>query len=57
MNILILGHGVIGSIYGYIFQKNAHHVRHLLRDNPTQKNGQSININMLDGRYNKKGES
>lgn len=57
MNILILGHGVIGSIYGYIFQKNAHHIRHLLRDNPTQKNGQSININMLDGRYNKKGKS
>ncbi|MCO6183669.1 2-dehydropantoate 2-reductase N-terminal domain-containing protein [Leuconostoc fallax] len=57
MNILILGQGVIGSIYGYIFQQNVHHVRHLLRDNPTQKNGQSININMLDGRYNKKGES
>lgn len=32
MKILVIGLGVIGSTYGYLFQKAGHRVEHLIRD-------------------------
>ena len=30
MSILVVGLGVIGTTYGYLFQKAGHHVEHLV---------------------------
>ncbi|CAH1851773.1 ketopantoate reductase family protein [Convivina intestini] len=53
MKILVLGLGVIGSTYGYIFKQAGNTVHHLLRKSnyPTQ-----LKIKMLDGRTTKKGK-
>jgi 2-dehydropantoate 2-reductase len=56
MKIMILGLGVIGTIYGYAFQKSGHHVEHLIRESKRNSVPQKLDIKMLDGRYNKKGE-
>ena len=56
MKICIVGLGVIGTIYGYVFQKAGHQVEHLLREEKKSKAPESLNISLLDGRYNKKGE-
>ena len=56
MKICIVGLGVIGTTYGYVFQKAGHQVEHLLREEKKSKAPTSLNISLLDGRYNKKGE-
>jgi len=56
MKICIVGLGVIGTTYGYVFQKAGHQVEHLLREEKKSKAPGSLNISLLDGRYNKKGE-
>ena len=56
MRICIVGLGVIGTTYGYVFQKAGHQVEHLLREEKKSKAPESLNISLLDGRYNKKGE-
>lgn len=56
MKIMILGLGVIGTIYGYAFQKSGHHVEHFVRESKRDNVPKNLNIKMLDGRYNKKGE-
>ena len=56
MKIMILGLGVIGTIYGYVFQKSGHHVEHFVRENKRDSVPKNLDIKMLDGRYNKKGE-
>lgn len=57
MKIMILGLGVIGTIYGYTFQKVGHQVHHFIRESKRESFKKNLNINMLDGRYNKKGEN
>ena len=56
MKICILGLGVIGTSYGYIFQKAGHQVEHLVRENKKQDVPSKLDITILDGRYNNKGE-
>ncbi|GJH39986.1 2-dehydropantoate 2-reductase [Capnocytophaga sp. HP1101] len=57
MNILVIGLGVIGSIYGYAFAKAGHTVTHYLRKDSKKNAINALNINMLDGRTHKKGLS
>lgn len=56
MKICILGLGVIGTTYGYVFQKAGHQIEHLVRENKKQNVPAKLNITILDGRYNNKGE-
>ena len=56
MKICILGLGVIGTTYGYAFQKAGHQTEHLLRENKRQNLPSRLNITILDGRYDKKGK-
>lgn len=56
MKICILGLGVIGTTYGYLFQKAGHQIEHLVRESKKQNVTSSLNITILDGRYNNKGE-
>ncbi len=56
MKICVLGLGVIGTTYGYIFQKAGHQVEHLVRENKKQDVPSKLDITILDGRYNNKGE-
>ena len=56
MRICVVGLGVIGTTYGYVFQKAGHQVEHLLREEKKSKAPASLTISLLDGRYNKKGE-
>jgi len=56
MKICILGLGVIGTTYGYAFQKAGHHVEHLVRAKKIATMPNQITVKLLDGRYNNKGE-
>lgn len=56
MKICILGLGVIGTTYRYIFQKAGHQVEHLVRESKKRDVPLKLDITMLDGRYNNKGE-
>lgn len=56
MRICILGLGVIGTTYGYVFQKAGHQIEHLVRENKRQNVPAKLDITILDGRYNNKGE-
>jgi len=55
MNILIIGLGVIGTTYGYLFQKAGFNVEHYIRKNSSKYNINELNIKLLDGRFNHKG--
>lgn len=55
MKVLILGIGVIGTTYGYLFKSAGHQVEHLVRDSTREQLSTQININMLDGRFKRKG--
>ncbi|MFL0197981.1 ketopantoate reductase family protein [Clostridium sp. WILCCON 0269] len=56
MKIMILGLGVIGVTYGYAFQKAGHQVEHFIRENKRNSVPKILDIKILDGRYNNKGE-
>lgn len=56
MKILIVGLGVIGSTYGYLFQSAGHQVEHLIRNNSRNSPIAELNVTLLDGRINPKGE-
>ena len=56
MNILIIGLGVIGTTYGYLFKKAGFNVEHYIRKNSSKSNIDKLNIKLLDGRNNPKGE-
>ena len=56
MRICILGLGVIGTTYGYAFQKAGHQVEHWIREEKRLDTPRQISIHILDGRYRKKGE-
>ena len=55
MNILIVGLGVIGTIYGYLFQKAGHNVEHYIRKASSKYDIEELNVEMLDGRVDQKG--
>lgn len=51
MRICILGLGVIGTTYGYLFSKAGFYVKHLVRKEVPKK----LEISLLDGRFSKTG--
>ena len=55
MSILVVGLGVIGTTYGYLFQKAGHRVEHLVRQSSTRASVSSLEIEILDGRRDPKG--
>ena len=57
MKIMILGLGVIGTTYGYAFQKAGHTVEHFIRDSKRDTAPKSLDVKLLDGRYNNKGQA
>ncbi|MBU3090741.1 hypothetical protein KPL35_01370 [Clostridium sp. CF011] len=57
MKIMILGLGVIGTTYGYAFQKSGHQVEHFIREIKRDNAPKILDIKMFDGRYNNKGEN
>jgi len=57
MKIMILGIDVIGTIYGYVFQKAGHQVEHFVRESKRDSVQKNLDIKMLDGRYKKKGKN
>lgn len=57
MNILIVGLGVIGSTYGYIFKQAGHNTEHFIRQSSKNYPVSSLKVSLLDGRVNPKGES
>ena len=55
MNILVVGLGVIGATYGYLFQKAGHRVEHLVRSSSARSGISSLEVEILDGRTDPKG--
>jgi len=54
-NILVIGLGVIGTTYGYLFSKAGHHVEHYIRKSSKNYDVTSLNVEILDGREKSKG--
>lgn len=55
MDILVLGVGVIGTVYGYALQKAGHHVEHWVRESKRGEFDSAFTIKLLDGREHAKG--
>lgn len=55
MKICILGLGVIGTTYGFIFQKAGHEIEHWIRENKRDCAPAQLSVHILDGRHNPKG--
>lgn len=55
MNILVVGLGVIGATYGYLFQRAGHRVEHLVRRSSARAGIDSLDVEILDGRSDPKG--
>ena len=55
MSILVVGLGVIGATYGYLFQKAGQHVEHLVRESSARAEIRSLEVEILDGRSDPKG--
>lgn len=55
MNILIIGLGVIGTTYGYLFQKAGHNVEHYIRNTSSGNKIKELNVELFDGRTETKG--
>lgn len=56
VRICILGIGVIGTTYGYVFQKAGHEIEHLVRESKRSALPKQITVDLLDGRYDHKGK-
>jgi 2-dehydropantoate 2-reductase len=57
MRVLILGLGVIGTTYGYAFQKAGHDVENFIRENKKAVTPKTLKVDLLDGRFSSKGEN
>ena len=57
MNILVVGLGVIGTTYGYLFHEAGHDVEHLVRASSARAAVDSLDIELLDGRTDSKGSN
>jgi len=55
MRVLIMGLGVIGTTYGYLFQKAGHQVGHLVRAGGKGAAPDKLEIELLDGRLDGRG--
>lgn len=55
MDILVLGVGVIGTVYGYALQKAGHNVEHWVRESKRGEFDSAFTIKLLDGREHAKG--
>ena len=55
LNILVVGLGVIGATYGYLFQRAGHRVEHLVRRSSARAGIDSLDVEILDGRSDPKG--
>lgn len=55
MRVLVIGLGVIGTAYGYLFQKAGHRVEHLIRNSKKGKTPNELEIKLLDGRFDNQG--
>lgn len=55
MKILVLGAGVIGTIYGYILEKGGNQVEHYIRPMSKNRGINSLTVSLTDGRHDKKG--
>jgi 2-dehydropantoate 2-reductase len=56
LNILIIGLGVIGTTYGYVFSKAGPTVEHYIRKTSKNYNIEKLNVEILDGRFESKGK-
>ena len=55
VDILVIGLGVIGTTYGYLFHKAGYNVEHFLRSGSTKADIKQLNVELLDGRKESKG--
>ncbi|WP_303974409.1 ketopantoate reductase family protein [Streptococcus merionis] len=55
MKICILGLGVIGTTYGYVFQQAGHEVEHFVRPEKQEQVSGQLPVHLLDGRFDKSG--
>ena len=55
VDILVIGLGVIGTIYAYLFSKEGHNVEHLIRETSKNYSINSLDVELLDGRSDSKG--
>ncbi len=57
MKILVLGVGVIGTVYGYMLKEGGNQVEHYIRPTSKNKDVNSLMVSLLDGRYSENGET
>lgn len=55
VDMLVIGLGVIGTIYAYLFSKEGHNVEHLIRETSKNYSINSLDVELLDGRSDSKG--
>ncbi|MDR3573520.1 MAG: 2-dehydropantoate 2-reductase N-terminal domain-containing protein [Anaerolineaceae bacterium] len=55
MKILMVGRGVIATIYGWVLEKAGSKVEFFVRPGRAAQYGPSVNLEILDGRVNSKG--
>ncbi|WP_243106916.1 ketopantoate reductase family protein [Actinomyces lilanjuaniae] len=55
MDVLVIGLGVIGTTYGYLFHKAGHDVEHLVRGSSPRAGTTSLEVDLLDGRRAPRG--
>jgi Ketopantoate reductase len=56
VKILILGLGVIGTTYAYLFQKAGAETEHFIRESKRTECPETISVRLLDGRKNPRGQ-
>lgn len=54
MDILIIGLGVIGTTYGFVFKQAGHNVEHYIREGSKKRNIKNLSVSILDGRKSSK---
>ena len=55
MKILVVGLGVIGTTYAYLFEKAGHEVEHFIREDSDKNSIEMLEVDLLDGRTDKYG--
>lgn len=55
-DVCVLGLGVIGSTYAYVLKERGIEVEHLIRESRRAAAPEILNVKMLDGRYESRGE-
>lgn len=56
MKILMFGRGVISSQYGWALEKAGHSIEFYVRPGRTEQYGNSVALNILDGRVGFRGK-